>query len=272
MSTAAMLSNAALFAFALSSVAYLLAFQRSQAQEFFTKISFLLFFTATLAVTGATVLSFPTAALIDLSGLLLTASIGWLAVGGHLQFKMKPIGAFVAPLATLIMLMRVFIAPSRDEWPEDLTAPAMSTLGQIHIGSAVLGQAFAIIACAISLVYLWQQNLLKKKLLDQLPAGVPAMDRLSQMLMVTLWTGFILITLGLVSGALFIQVSPVDPELRLGAKVSWAIVVWLWYLATLITRNVLGKPMKRIAQMSLFGLVMLALTYFGMGVFRPGIG
>lgn len=267
-----MLSNVALFAFALSSVAYLLAFQRSQVQEFLGKASFLLFLLATLCVSAAVGAALPAAALIDVSGLLLTASVGWLAVGGHLYFKMKPIGAFVAPLATLIMLMRVFIAPAPGQWPQDLTAQDMSTLGQIHIASAVLGQAFAIIACAISVVYLWQQNLLKKKLLDQLPVGVPAMDRLSRMLMLALWSGFVLITLGLVSGALFVQVSPVDPELRLGAKVMWAIIVWLWYLATLLARNVLGKPMKRIAQMSLFGLLILALTYFGMGVFRLEVG
>lgn len=272
MSVGPILSNAALFSFALSSVTYLLAFQRSALQELLANVSFLLFVMATVAASGALAATASEAALVDLSGLLLTASVGWLAIGGHLQFKMKPIGAFVAPLATLILLMKAFVAPPATTFPPELAGGDMSLLGKVHVGSAVLGQAFAIIACAVSLVYLWQQNLLKKKLLDQLPAGVPAMDRLSRLLMLALWSGFILITLGLVSGAIFIQVTPVAPELRLGAKVMWAVVVWIWYLATLLARNVLGKPMKRIAQMSLAGFLILALTYFGMGVFRPGAG
>lgn len=266
------MGNLALFAFALSAIAYLLAFQKSRAQALLGPISFGLFVLATTATSVAAGLALPEAALGDVSGLLLTACVGWLAIAGHLYFKMRPIGAFVAPLATLILLVRVLLQPVASEWPQDFKPHDLSLLGKLHIGFAVLGQAFAIIACAISLVYLWQQSLLKKRLLDQLPAGVPAIDRLAALLMATLWSGFILITLGLVSGAIFIQVTPVAPELRLGAKVSWAVVVWLWYLVTLLARNVLNKPMRRIAQMSLAGLIMLALTYFGMGVFRPGVG
>ena len=42
----------------------------------------------------------------------------------------------------------------------------ISTLMQTHVVFAILGQAFAIIACAVSILYLWQQALLKKKLID----------------------------------------------------------------------------------------------------------
>ena len=36
-----------------------------------------------------------------------------------------------------------------------------------------------------------------------------------------------------------------------------------------LAKNVFGRSSKRIAQMSLGGFLLLAVTYFGMGFFRP---
>src|SRR5690606_7638515 len=110
--------------------------------------------------------------------------IGWLAIGGHLQFSMRMIGAFVAPLATLILLIQFFVTPSGTAVPE---GSASTILRSAHIALAVVGMAFGIIACAVSILFLWQQNLLKKKLLDQLPRTIPAIDKLDRHLTITLW-------------------------------------------------------------------------------------
>jgi ABC-type uncharacterized transport system permease subunit len=259
-------SNLALLAFALASVVYLLTFQRGARQETLGRIAFGLFVGATVSVSVALAAVVREATLPDMAGLLLTSAIGWLAVGGHVQFNLRQIGAFVAPLATLILLLKSFMAPGRID---AATAGSVSVLSQIHIGFAVLGQAFAIIACAVSVLYLWQQNLLKKKLLDQLPQNLPAIDRLSTVLVASLWSGFVFITLGLLTGALFTQMRGGLSDAGIAAKVAWAIAVWIWYLATLLAKNVFNRPSKRIAQMSLGGFLLMAMTYFGMGFFRP---
>ena len=91
---------------------------------------------------------------------------------------------------------------------------------------------------------------------------------LGKALTVSLWGGFALLTFGLLSGAWFTQLYTPSPELRLGWKIAWAVLVWIWYLATLLAKNVFNRPSKRIAQMSLAGFMLLAMTYFGMGVFK----
>jgi ABC-type uncharacterized transport system permease subunit len=202
-----------------------------------------------------------------LSGLLLTGTIGWLALFGHLKFNLRLIGAFVAPLATLILLMQFFVTPGRPVAAESATSTIL--LG-VHVTMAILGQAFGILACAVSVFYLWQQNLLKKKLLSQLPQNLPAIDRIDLLLRICLWSGYIFITLGLLSGAVYTQIYAPPASLRLSAKVIWATAVWLWYLATLLAQNIFNRPSRRVAQMCLAGFVLMALSYFGMGFFRAG--
>jgi ABC-type uncharacterized transport system permease subunit len=262
-----LLSNLGLLGFALAAVVYLVSFQEAARPVLLARVAFSLFVLATLGVTGAAALQLASASLGESAAVLLTAAIAWLAIVGHLAFNMRIIGAFVAPLSTLILLIKFFVAPMRlaDAAPRD----GNGILLTMHVAPAILGQAFAIIACAVSIVYLWQQNLLKKKLLDQLPRNLPAIDRLDRILAVSLWCGFLFITLGLLSGALYAQLNPTALGLNLPAKVIWAVLVWVWYLATLLARNVFNRPSKRIAQMSLGGFMLLLFTYFGMGFLRP---
>ena len=265
MSLAHLTSNIGLLGFALASVLYLLGVQKSDTWRWATPSAFTLFCGATLSVTLCLLLIVRESGLLDISGILLTCAVGWLAVVGHLRFGLKLMGAFVAPLATLLLLVQFFLVPMRVLG--DMSTPD-AILVKAHIAMAIIGQAFAIIACGISVLFLWQQNLLKKKLLDQLPQNIPAIDRLEWLLTGSLWAGFVFITLGLLSGALFTQIHGVARQ-NLDFKIIWAILVWAWYLATLLARNVFGRPSKRIAQMALGGFLLLAMTYFGMGILRP---
>src|SRR5687768_12421435 len=104
--------NLALLGFALAAVCYLAAFQRSQRQALMTRVSFTVFTGAAVAATAACVQVASDASLTDMAGLLLTVVVAWLAVAGHL-LGMRLIGAFVAPLATLILLMKSFFATTR---------------------------------------------------------------------------------------------------------------------------------------------------------------
>ena len=261
-------SNLALLGFALASVLYLVAVQAGAAREWAGRAAFGLFVAATACVTAALGTVIRDASSLDMSGLLLACFIGWLSIFGHLQFKMRLIGAFVAPLTTLILILHFFISPTT---ASTATGEAGGVLLTGHVAAAVLGIAFACIACAVSILYLWQQNLLKKKRLDQLGAkNLPAIDRLDFVLKLSLWSGFLFLTLGLLSGAIWVQMYSPPPELRLSAKVIWSVAVWVWYLAILLAKNVFSRPSKRIAQMSLVGFLLLALSFFGMGFYRGG--
>lgn len=279
MSVASMISNAGLLGFAVAAVLYLTAFGRGNQRaatdgsgRWLGMAAFAAFTLATMAITLASGMLLTAHPVSELSGLLLAAAVGWLSIMGHLVFKVRLLGALVAPLATLMLLVQFFIAPL----PSDGGALAglsgkQNILLVGHIALAILGEAFAIIACAVAIFYLWMQSLLKKKLLNLMPANLPAIDRIDALLRQSLWSGFILITLGLLSGAFLVEMDN-TLALKVKEKVVWAIAVWVWYLATLLARNVFNRPSKRIAQMSLAGFFLLALSYFGIGFMHSGGG
>ena len=257
-------NSAGLILFALSSGLFVHAMQRKGQ-------GLTLFRVALAALAGGTIASgwmvLQTGSTIgwnQVSGHLLASTLGLLSLLVFLRFKVRPIGAFTAPLATLILLFQFFAAPI----PAPEGDQAASVLISIHIVMAILGQTFAIGACAVSVLYLWQRNALKKRQLTQMPMQVPAMDRLDSILVRFIWAGFIFISLSLISGAMFVQFYKFTGAPSLHAKVVWAIAVWAWYLAILISRNVLNHPGRRIAQMSLGGFFLLAMSYFGMAFFR----
>ncbi len=250
-------------AFALASVMFLMTFRAAPArQALLTRAALTSFVVGALACTASL---FGHGAADD-TGTLLATCLAWLTIGAYVRWKLKPLGALVAPLVTLLLLVQSFAIPSLRG-----TGTPSAALAAVHVTAAVLGQTFAIGACAVSVFYLWSRNALKRRQLGQLPAQVPAIDKLERLLTLLLWSGFIFITAGLVTGALHVQQQGVLEGARLEAKVVWAIAVWLWYLATLIARNVLNHPGKRIAQMSLGGFALMAVAYFGMAFFRtPG--
>ena len=268
MTAAHIASNLALISLALAALLYLIEVGKNRSRNSSGSAALIALIVATIAGTSSLLLQLATTEATALSGLLLAVAISWMAVIGHTKFKLRLIGAFVAPLATLILLVQFFITPGRPEAVIDDGAGKI--LLTFHVSMAVLGQAFGILAGAVSIFYLWQQKLLKKKLLSQIPHNLPAIDRIDSMLRVCLWAGYGLITAGLVSGAVYTQLYAPPAELMLSAKVVWATVVWLWYLAILLAQNVFSWPSRRIAEMCLVGFVLMALSYFGIGFFRPG--
>jgi ABC-type uncharacterized transport system permease subunit len=261
-------SNLALLGYAFAALLYLVGVGKTRRNDGTGNIALAVFTAATLSASYTVISQLQSEQPTMLSGLLLAVAISWLAILGHVKFKLRLIGAFVAPLATLIVLMQFFVTPGHPIATDDGTGSSL--LLTLHVTMAILGQAFAILACAVSVFYLWQQNLLKKKLLSQLPQNLPAIDRIDKLLRLCLWTGYVFITLGLLSGAIYTQLYAPPSSWMLSAKVVWATVVWLWYLATLLAQNIFNRPSKRIAQMCLAGFLLMALSYFGMGFFLTG--
>lgn len=180
-----------------------------------------------------------------------------MTVAAHLTLDLKLFGVLTMPLSMLLLLVDLFRTPAA-------TTGVMEPLllfKNFHIMAAIFGQASVIAAFSISLMYLWQYRNLKKKLISQLSDRVPALDKLSRLLNVTLWVGLVFLTVALISGAYYSSMTKITAGLEL--KVIWAICVWAWYTAILVLKNVLKKPPKLIAKLSLVGFFILAVSLFG---------
>jgi ABC-type uncharacterized transport system permease subunit len=253
------IANLSLFAFAFASLGYLRALikgRRVQAQGS-VPIPVLVLGLATVCSAFIAVRGVVQGFDRSTSPMVLASWIGIITVFSHFRYRAYNMGALTAPLATLILFLRSFA------WNSPTTlSPAPDYLVAIHVSLALAGEAFAIVACAVSCMFLWQQRALKKKHLGQLRSGFPALDRLQQVLEMSMWIGLICLTLGLVSGALVKQYYSATSGLEL--KVVWALIVWAWYLITILCSNLFQWPVRRMAQMSLTGFALLSIMLFGL--------
>jgi ABC-type uncharacterized transport system permease subunit len=260
-------STIGLISYAIASLCYLIAFKGRSLGGLRGKAA-LGFLVVATAATIASLLARPEG--IDPAheaGPLLVALMSLLTIVGHVVYKLPTVSAFIAPLATLTLLLQLSL---KSGVPPGAVSGYPKKFLMVHVTLSILGQAFAICAAGFGGVYLRQQRSLKMKLLDELSEG-PALDRVEWLLQASLWVGFVFITSGLISGALFTQYwgSP-EPYWN---KLLWSVAVWLWYLITLSCRMVFAVPMRVIARMSFAGFLLLATMFFGIqGVIPPGQG
>ncbi len=245
--------HASLLLFALASVLELAVFQTTVRRKLCQRLA-LYAFTGGAMTISATVLLF-----VPHSALLLTAAVAWVGVIAAFFFNVRAIIAFLAPLATLILLLHLLF--SAGSLPAVGTNSAMLNL---HILLAICGEAFAVGACALAVLYLWQRHILKKKLLKWIGIEMPALDRIGRLLLFCLWTGFVFLTVALLTGAVYSQLHSHALNEGIKLKITWALAVWGWYLAILIGNKIRTNSPRRVARMSLGGFVLLALAFFGL--------
>ena len=203
------------------------------------------------------------------SGLLLITIISSITIWLHVKSHIKTIGIFVAPFSMLILL---FLAFSYNSTGIHISPKGPHYLAKIHITLSVLGQSFAIVGFAIATLYLFQQRALKKKQLNFISKATPPLNKLESSLILSLWCGFGFLSLGLISGVVFtIFLSELSISLMY-TKIIWALAVWIWYLAILLTKNVFGKSGSVIAKMSCLGFTLLMITFFGLAEMGEALG
>ena len=250
------LPTVSLFFFALSSVLALAGFKHGDRAKFCKRLALYGFAGGALCITIRVLIYDST------SVLLLTAAVSWMGVISVFLFNIREIISFLAPLATLILLLQSLFTPP----PLTLPKVVNGAVADLHIWLAVCGEAFAIGACGLSLLYLWQRRVLKKKLLKWAGTEMPALDRIGRSLTLSLWVGFIFLTVCLLTGAIAFPL--INAGLQLQLKVIWAVAVWVWYLAILICHNVFRSSHKNTARMSLGGFLLLAVSFFGLLFFK----
>lgn len=258
MESAQLITNISLLGFGISAVLNLLSY-RLQKSDLIFKVAFLFFLLSTVGIGIAIAQALDITNTTSKASLILTFVICTLAVLGHIKYKTKTITTFIAPIATLILIIQSYIVPlpiaegTQHLYPQKFLSA--------HIYLAICGQSFSILTSGIGIIYLWQRRNLKKKLLNALSPKVPALDRLEWLLTNGLWVGFSFLTAGLISGAIYTSMWSQGGSSAV--KLTWAVVVWLWYFITILSHSVFKVSMKRTAQMTVFGFILLATTFFG---------
>jgi cytochrome c-type biogenesis protein CcsB len=193
----------------------------------------------------------------------------WALVGATvfigLRIEVKILGAFAAPLAALLMLAAAVL-------PQSQTGPPaiFKNLWLIlHVFTTLGGYGLLALTFLSSLLYLLQDNLIRAKRLGAVFKRLPSLDRLDHLSHTTLITGFALMTLGMLTGAIYAQIL-LGSYWRWDPKEVWSLITWLLYAALLHTRLVSGWRGRRGAWLSLVAFCALLFTYLGASQLMPG--
>jgi ABC-type uncharacterized transport system permease subunit len=204
----------------------------------------------------------PTPALTDLP--LALSLMAWIGTASYLSLLLWIRGAglvvLVAPLAFAGALFASIALPGAPP-PGTGTSPLWSHL---HVLLASAGLALLGLAGASGLLYVLHHRAIKSKRRGALRLPLPSLEALDRVNTVALVTGFLLLTLGLVSGVVWVEAT----QRRLwpgGVHANATLAAWLLYAALMLARYGAHMGARQSALSSAAGFAVLLVAVVGVG-------
>jgi cytochrome c-type biogenesis protein CcsB len=166
------------------------------------------------------------------------------------------LGSFIVPLALLSLVSAAALPEAAPTF-----TPVFGTLW-VHVTLSMLGTVGFAIAFVAGVMYLIQDGLLKSKRFNVLYSKLPALDFLDHLNQQSIVTGFPLLTLGIITGALSAEFSR-GSYLNWNPEQVWALVTWVFYFVVLTGRLTVGWRAKRAAYLTIIGFAGVILTLIG---------
>jgi HemX protein len=166
-------------------------------------------------------------------------------------YRLSLMGAFTAPL---VMLLQGFalIAPIDVRRPAQFSANSWL---EFHASISLIAYGAFALACIAGVMYLLQERQLKTHQLHSIFYHLPPLTNLFAAITRLLWWGFVLYTVGIVTG--FFTGHPLPRT-----QVVAAIALWLLYAAILQARHLKWLAPKRVAALCIIGFsAALALLW-----------
>jgi ABC-type uncharacterized transport system permease subunit len=189
----------------------------------------------------------------------------WLLVlsflGLQLRVPGRGLAVVVAPAAFLGTVFAAFSA-SVPGAPE----PGSALWSHLHVLLASAGFALLGVAGAAGLLYLVHHRAIKRHRAAP-HSALPSLEALDRVGALGLAIGFLLLTLGVVTGVLWVETR----EARLwpgGLHANAALGVWCVYAILLVQRYGRGETARRAALGSALGFALLLLVVVGIGAVR----
>jgi ABC-type uncharacterized transport system permease subunit len=175
----------------------------------------------------------------------------------HLVNLVRPAGNLLLvlyPLAVLALLCTLFI---------DTTSPLRNHLGWgvgSHVAFSILSYSLLTIAAVQATALAMLNRELKRRHTHGLIDLMPPLQTMEELLFQLIWAGEILLTLAIASGMIFLEDMFAQ---HLVHKTVLAVSGWLIFAVLLWGRHRLGWRGSRAIRLTLSGIAVLILAYFG---------
>jgi ABC-type uncharacterized transport system permease subunit len=158
------------------------------------------------------------------------------------------------PLAALSIVVSSF-SPQTHEVSSTLTAGMLS-----HILASILAYSVLTIAAIQATALAIQEHQLKSHHTHGIIESLPPLQTMEQMLFEVIWIGVALLTVSIVTGALFIDDIFAQSLVH---KTSLSITAWIIFATLLWGRHQRGWRSQTAIRWTLGGFIALMLSYFG---------
>jgi cytochrome c-type biogenesis protein CcsB len=184
----------------------------------------------------------------------------------NIRYKIKVLGALLSPIALILMLFAFAL-------PKEVVplAPVLKSFWHpFHVIFAFLGNAIFTLAFCCGVLYLIQEHQLKSKKLGAIAQRLPSLKVLDDLNYQSLTYGFPLLTLGIITGAIWAEYAwgrywNWDP------KETWSLITWFLYAALLHQRLTVGWRGRKAAIMAIVGFLTVLFTFLGVNLLLPGL-
>lgn len=194
----------------------------------------------------------------------------WMIIGVlivvNLKFRIKVLGSFLTPIALILMLFAFAL-------PKEIVplAPVLRSFWHpFHVIFAFLGNAIFTLTFCCGVMYLIQEHQLKAKRMGPITKRLPPLKVLDDLNYQSLTFGFPLLTLGIITGAIWAEYAwgrywGWDP------KETWSLITWFFYAALLHQRLTVGWRGRKAAIMAIVGFLAVLFTFLGVNLILPGL-
>jgi cytochrome c-type biogenesis protein CcsB len=193
----------------------------------------------------------------------LTAVLGLVLI---VQFRLAVLGVLVSPSALIALGAAEAMRGGSGKLPQTLRSVWLP----VHVSLAFLGEALFLLAAVVSIVYLFEESRLKAhRPLPEGGAKMPSLERLDQINYRLLGWGFVLLTLAILSGALWAKHTwgrfwSWEP------RESWSLITWMLYAALIELRLTIGWRGRRAAALTIVVFGVLVVSFVGVSLLYPG--
>ncbi|GMV79915.1 MAG: hypothetical protein AMXMBFR7_10990 [Planctomycetota bacterium] len=185
----------------------------------------------------------------------LVALVGW---------SLRSLGALMLPLSAALLLISFAF---REPGPPPTAGLAAHPLFTVHVLSAYLGYGLFMTATAVSLLYLFEQALLKRKIFNYLFRALPSLEKMERAETLIAWIGFVLFTVAVGTGATMAKRSG-QAAWYLEPKIISTWLTWIVFLVLVVGRASGRLAGRATARTILLGAVLVVCTFFLAHPFR----
>ncbi len=182
------------------------------------------------------------------------------------RYRLGLLGSFIMPVVFVLMLSSSML-PRKIE---PLSPVLRSYWLGIHTVLAFVGDAAFAMAFVMGIMYLIQEHYLKSKHLGGLFERLPSLQILDEINYKLITLGFPLLTLAIITGALWAE-SAWGTYWRWDAKEVWSLITWFIYALVLHVRLIAGWRGKRAAILSIIGFGVVLFTFFGVSLIMKSV-